>query len=270
MLVTNIGNYAYSRIDKLVIGRRSGAGVTGVYSLADEISSIPTSELLAPLGRVMFPAFVSVRDDVPAMQRAFIIALAVQVLVGVPAAAGLAAVADTAVPLLLGDKWTAAVPFVQVLSAINVLGALGSSAGYALIASGRIRVNMAFSWTRVLVFVGPSVPAFPVVRRAANSDLSIRCPVGWNTAFHRCSHPHDWRDDRGPPTGFDLETVRGTGVMTAAVFGTKGSVASGDVVLVGSPGESRRPDVWIDGVRALVHYGPPGREARNTCLRKPG
>jgi lipopolysaccharide exporter len=152
MLVRNVGVYFDSRLDKLIVGGRADASTVGAYSLADEISTMPTTELLAPLGRVLFPAFVEARDKPELLQRSFLLALSVQVIIAFPAATGLALVAKDAVLVLLGDRWSIAVPFVQVLSLIYGISAVSHASGYLLLTLGKIRHMAIFIWVQVAIF----------------------------------------------------------------------------------------------------------------------
>ena len=63
---------------------------------------MPTTELLAPLGRVLFPLFVKVADDAEGLRAAFCKAIGIQTMFALPAGVGLALVAREAVPFLLG------------------------------------------------------------------------------------------------------------------------------------------------------------------------
>ena len=58
ILVRGIVGYLDSEMDKLVVGRREDSDGLGSYALAAQIAAMPTTELLAPLSRVLFPAFV--------------------------------------------------------------------------------------------------------------------------------------------------------------------------------------------------------------------
>lgn len=152
MLVLNTGTYFASRVDKLLIGHRADAAMVGAYSLADEIACMPTSELLMPIGRVLFPAFVQVRDRPESLRYAYILALAVQAMIAIPAATGLALVADEAVALLLGERWMSTVPFVQILAFVYGINALSHAAGYLLLTLGRVRAMGLLVWLQIVVF----------------------------------------------------------------------------------------------------------------------
>ena len=152
MLLRSIGAYVDSRLDKLLIGHRTDAATIGAYSLADEISAMPSTELLAPLGRVLFPALVNVREQPERLRNAFLLALAVQTMIALPAATGLAMVAHEAVTILLGDRWLSAVPFVQVLALIYGISAVSHAAGYLLLTMGQMRNMAIFIWLQLALF----------------------------------------------------------------------------------------------------------------------
>jgi O-antigen/teichoic acid export membrane protein len=152
VLIKNIGSYVDSRIDKLVVGRRFDATTMGAYTLADELAALSSTELLAPLGRVLFPAFVDARSDAVNLRRIFLLALGVQALIGLPAAVGITLVAAEAVLAFLGPAWAIAIPFVQVMGLMNALLCLVASAAYVLLALGKARTLSYCAWTQVGIF----------------------------------------------------------------------------------------------------------------------
>jgi len=161
MLVRNLGSYGALQVDKLVLGRRTNAAALGTYNLADDVAALPVSELLAPIGRVLFPAFVRIAQQPEELRRAFTLALGVQTLVALPAGVGLVLVADSAVPLLLGPQWLAAVPVLQVLALVSVTTALTHSSAYLLLALGKVRVQALFAWGHFLLLAALLIAVFP-------------------------------------------------------------------------------------------------------------
>jgi O-antigen/teichoic acid export membrane protein len=161
VLARNIGTYLGSRVDRLLVGARAGAGITGAYAVADEIAAMPTTELLAPLGRVLFPVFVQKRDDPAAFSGAVSTAIGVQATVAVPACIGLVVVANDAVPLLLGPQWSQAIPLLRILAIIHLLVAMTHAGGYALLSMGKIKALALVSWLRALLFLSIAVMVFP-------------------------------------------------------------------------------------------------------------
>jgi O-antigen/teichoic acid export membrane protein len=133
----------------------------GAYTLGSDIAAIPSTELISPLSRVLFPVFVNVKDDKKKLKETFLLALGIQAFIGMPAGAGLAMVAEELVLTLLGEKWSLAIPFIQVMGAINIVSAIGNSGGYLLLALGRARVTATAIWLQILLFGGLVVLAIP-------------------------------------------------------------------------------------------------------------
>lgn len=148
ILVRNVGSYGAQQSDKLLVGRMGDSNALGAYSLADEISAMPSNEVLMPLGRVLFPAFARVADDPHELRRIFLLALGVQATVALPAGVGLALVASLAVPVLLGSQWTATIPLIHILALMNAAGALTHSSGYLLLALGKVRLQAILAWVQ--------------------------------------------------------------------------------------------------------------------------
>jgi O-antigen/teichoic acid export membrane protein len=161
MVVRSTGLYLDNCLHRLLVGGRDNASVMGGYTLANEVSSMPTTELLAPLNRVLFPTFVRASHDPSELRRLFLLAQGVQTLIAVPAAVGLAMVAHDAVPLLLGEKWRFAIPFVQILALASVVQAITTSGGYVLITLGRIRQSATLIWIQVALFATIAWGAIP-------------------------------------------------------------------------------------------------------------
>lgn len=160
-LLRGIAGALNDSLHRVIVGRRANSAVMGEYALANEIAALPSTELLAPLGRVLFPAFVNIKDDPARLREAFLLALGVQALVGIPAGAGIALVADELVLALLGEKWIAAVPFIQIMGAINIIAALNSSSCYVLLAMGKPRAITINGWLQVVLFIAGAYLLIP-------------------------------------------------------------------------------------------------------------
>lgn len=153
VLVKNIGSYFDNRLDQLFVGRITNAATTGTYTVAGEIAALPSTELLAPLGRVLFPAFIQQKNDPVAFARIVSISIGVQGLVAIPACIGLALVSHDAVFVLLGAQWVAAAPIIQIMAITNLCFALIHTGGYALLAIGKIKILAFVTWLQAILFL---------------------------------------------------------------------------------------------------------------------
>jgi lipopolysaccharide exporter len=152
MLVQNVSGYFDQNLHRILVGRRDEPATVGAYTLATELAALPSTEVLQPLNRVLFPAFVAVKHDLVELKRMLLLAQGVQVLLALPAAVMLSVLASEVVALLLGPKWMASVPLLQALSLGYVFSAVQSSAWYANITLGQERLCAALSWIQVAMF----------------------------------------------------------------------------------------------------------------------
>lgn len=169
MLVQNISGYFDQNLHRILVGRRDEPATVGAYTLATELAALPSTEVLQPLNRVLFPAFVAVKHDLAELKRMLLLAQGVQVLLALPAAVMLSVLAGEVVALLLGPKWLAAVPLLQALSVGYIFSAVQSSAWYANITLGQERLCAALSWVQVAIFAIAVALVWP---RAQAQDIA--------------------------------------------------------------------------------------------------
>jgi O-antigen/teichoic acid export membrane protein len=161
MLVRGIGTFLGVHLHKWIVGGRESAAVMGGYTLANEISSLPGTGLLGPLNRVLFPAFVKAKENVEELRRLFVLAQSVQAMVGIPMSVGIALVASEVVPVLLGEQWRMAIPFVQWVSVMGVVTAMTTSGGYVMVTLGQFRTVAVVSWINVALFAAAAIFLLP-------------------------------------------------------------------------------------------------------------
>jgi lipopolysaccharide exporter len=136
LLLTNILSFLKERMSDFVLGRLLGAAPLGVYNVSNEIASMPTTELSAPINRALLPGFARIAHDSESTRTAYSAAIGMLALVAVPAATGIFAMAPYIVPVLLGPKWLAGVPIMEILAFSAGLGLFHSSICTALIGTG--------------------------------------------------------------------------------------------------------------------------------------
>ncbi|MGF9566545.1 lipopolysaccharide biosynthesis protein [Neorhizobium sp. JUb45] len=109
--------------DRLLIGTYAGdKAVLGRYTVASDISLIPSQSLIAPAYQPMMSAFSQMSTDRVRLAAAFLKAVRLVMLISVPASIGIALTSDLLTQLLLGTKWLGAAPYLALL-AISVMPA---------------------------------------------------------------------------------------------------------------------------------------------------
>lgn len=153
LLWNNAAHFVNTRLSSFVIGRMHGPHSVGLYTVAYEVGTLPTSELLAPVNRAIFPAFSQVAHDPQKMREGFLMVVAATTLFALPAAFGIAVVAEPLVVVTLSAKWLEMVPLLKVLAFIGAAAALVNNAYPVFLALGRPHVPTFISAARVGLLV---------------------------------------------------------------------------------------------------------------------
>lgn len=142
--------------DKIIVGRLLGVSHAGLYDMTQRVGVLPTRELLAPLQRILFPAYSRLIADTPRLRRVVCESINVLASLSLPAGFGFALLAGDFVPLVLGAQWTPIVPLLIVLVPYLGLRSTLSMTLPSVLALGRTRLLF---WVSTIYAV-VHVPAF--------------------------------------------------------------------------------------------------------------
>ncbi|HEY0044118.1 MAG TPA: oligosaccharide flippase family protein [Allosphingosinicella sp.] len=127
MFLSSTSELVQQQVERLILGRFAATATVGLYSVSKDLSSIFTQEIATALNRVTFVAVAQGEEDRSAQIGTMVGAYAAIVA---PLAAGLVATALDAIPVLLGAKWLAAAPLLEIIAVYT-----GVQAVYLMIAS---------------------------------------------------------------------------------------------------------------------------------------
>lgn len=102
--------------DRLLVGAYVPRAVLGRYTVANDVSLMPTQSLIGPALQPLMSAFSRINSDRERVGLAFLKAIRIAMLICVPATLGVALTADLVTNLLLGPKWAEAAPYLALLS----------------------------------------------------------------------------------------------------------------------------------------------------------
>lgn len=159
LFANNLLGFLNGRAAEFVIGKFAGVAGLGVYTIASEISTLPTTELVAPINRAAFPGYARLAHDLDQLRTSFLGVISIIALFALPAGIGIAAVADLMVPAVLGWKWLNAIALIQVLAVCGMLTALQTNIGYVYLAVGRPRLITAVAATQCVLLLALLLPA---------------------------------------------------------------------------------------------------------------
>ncbi|MGH2840340.1 MAG: lipopolysaccharide biosynthesis protein [Solirubrobacteraceae bacterium] len=150
--------YLHQNADNFLIGRAFGPAALGAYAIAYNVMLVPASRIGGPIQRVLAPAFARMQDEPQRIAIAWARVGRIIATVAVPALAGIAVVAPDFVRVVLGERWDAAIPIIQVLAWVGILQAIQTVNVDILVARGRTATMFRYS----LLFVAAHLTAFIV------------------------------------------------------------------------------------------------------------
>lgn len=159
MMVNNMLGFLNGRAAEFVIGKFAGVSGLGVYTISSEISTLPTTELVAPINRAAFPGYSRLAHDIDKLRGSFLGVISMVALFALPSALGIVSIADLMVPAVLGWKWLNAIPLIQVLAVYGALVALQTNIGYVYLAVGRPRIVSTIAAIQFVVLLAILMPA---------------------------------------------------------------------------------------------------------------
>lgn len=153
LLINNLLFFLRLRSADFIIGKTSGPHALGLFTVAYEISNLPSTELVAPINRAVFPGYAKLSSDMDALRGSFLNVIAFALMFTLPVGAGIAAIAPQLVAVFLGEKWLEAVPLIQILAILGVITAVTTNAGYVYLALGQARITTVLSSLYVVLLL---------------------------------------------------------------------------------------------------------------------
>ena len=140
----NIFNYFARNTDYLLIGKFLGARNLGYYTLAYQIMLYPLQSISSVIGRVMFPVYSTIQDDIARFRNVYLKVTGAIALVTFPMMFGLWALVEPFVLTVFGLHWQPVILLLMILAPVGMIQSVGSSVGAIYLAKGR--TDWLFRW----------------------------------------------------------------------------------------------------------------------------
>lgn len=140
----SVFNYFCRNADTFIIGRFLGAELLGIYTLAYKIMLYPIGAVSAILGRVLFPFFSRLQDDLEAFRRTYLNVVVAIASATFPMMIGLWLLAKPFVLVVLGPKWSPVALQLLILCPVGLVQSIDSTTGPIFTARGR--TGWLFGW----------------------------------------------------------------------------------------------------------------------------
>ncbi len=137
--------FVYNNSDFVAVNTFGGIEVLGVYAVAFQLMTLPMHKLSAHVNHIMFAVFCKLQDDRARVRNWFLRLTVLLTFLIMPLLAGLALVAGDGIPLVLGERWAAAVPAFQLLCPVGVILVISSALHQTFAALGRPDVTLKYN-----------------------------------------------------------------------------------------------------------------------------
>lgn len=138
--------YVASNFDKVLLGRYWGAEALGIYGRAYQLIRIPTDSLNSAVGEVAFAALSRLHDDAQRLKSYFLKGYSLVLALTVPITVVSGLFANDMVHVLLGPKWTQAVPIFRLLAPTILAFAIANPLGWLLCSLGLVGRGLKISF----------------------------------------------------------------------------------------------------------------------------
>jgi O-antigen/teichoic acid export membrane protein len=111
------------QFDRILLGYFITKSDLGQYSMASDLSVLPTQSLIGPAMQPLVSAFTRINDNRDRLRRAYSRASRFTMTLAAPTCIGMSVTSDLLINVLLGAKWTEAAVYLQWLALSVVLNA---------------------------------------------------------------------------------------------------------------------------------------------------
>lgn len=129
LTASGIFDYLFYNGDNIVVGRLLGKSALGLYDMAYRISLLPITEVAEVVSRVTFPVFTRFSEDKVRLRGAYVKVTLTIMSITIPVGILLFLFPKEIILLILGDKWLAAAPVLQVLTIFGVIRSITNPSG---------------------------------------------------------------------------------------------------------------------------------------------
>ena len=137
LLVSSLLDTGFTNLRSAVIGKKFSDSALGFYTRGKQFPELLMNAVNGSVTSVMLPVLSEQQDETERMKQLMRSSLMLSSFVVVPMMAGLAAVAEPLIRLLLTDKWVGCVPFLQLCCIDFALYPIHTSNLQAINAKGR-------------------------------------------------------------------------------------------------------------------------------------
>lgn len=133
----SIIGFIYSEGDDAFVGWFLSATALGFYQYAHRLADLPASEVSGIISEITFPAYSRLQENLDELRSALLQTTRLSAFMAFPLSFGIALVAPSFVPAVLGEEWNPMIVAMQILALYGLLHAITRNFGAVWKALGR-------------------------------------------------------------------------------------------------------------------------------------
>lgn len=137
VLLSTVTSTVKDNIRSLVIGKKFSSADLAYYNQGQKYPALIVTDIVESIGRVMLPVMSNIQDDRKAVKELMKKSIRISAFILTPCVAGLIAVSDTFVRVLLTEKWIECVPYMRILALVYISRPLSTVFQKTLMAIGK-------------------------------------------------------------------------------------------------------------------------------------
>ncbi len=153
ILISLMGEFFQSRVDRLLIGIFNNTAAMGFYHIGSMLGRMPTFEIVQTAARALIPSYAKLIHDPQELKSAYLETLSVMTIICFSAATGFALVADDFIHIVYGEKWSNAVFVVTWIALQAGVASLTQTVNPVLTASGHSKSVALLNWAHGIPMV---------------------------------------------------------------------------------------------------------------------
>lgn len=157
LMLSGLLDTVWREIYYIVIGKFYTSAQLGQYTRAGQFSSIFSNNLTAIIQRVSFPVLSTIQDDSNRLREGYRRIIKMSMLVTFACMLGLAAIAKPLILILIGEKWTPAIVYLQIICLSSMLYPLHAINLNILQVKGRSDIFLKLEIIKKVIGIGPII-----------------------------------------------------------------------------------------------------------------
>lgn len=159
IILANIITFSAKNTDKIIIGGLLGPHALGIYSFGSNLILTPIIAFNGAIGSYLFPKYSAMRDRIVETRSSYLGIMKLTLFLLFPVIIMFSQIVDILIKFVWGDVWIEAVPIIQVLCIVALLGTLIAPSGQLMKSFGKPEWLLYWSFfsaslSLILIFIG--------------------------------------------------------------------------------------------------------------------